>query len=150
MSSQGKEPRCWALSRHFNLEEFNLKDVFLQGPEVLSKDLLKISAPPSNFLPDPHLRRQQRLEHHQHWGIICLLGLAPCDTGTPKMPGIAPVCFREGCGSHRALQAFQSQPCHSRGRRLGGRWQLATKMFPIFTRCSELNLGTCPDTELHS
>lgn len=73
MSSQGKEPRCWALSRHFSLEEFNLKDVFLQGPEVLSKDLLKISAPPSNFLPDPHLRRQQRLEHHQHWGLsVCL------------------------------------------------------------------------------
>lgn len=39
----------------------------------------------------------------------------------------------------KALEAFQSRVCHSRGKRSRGRWQLATKMFPIFTWHSELN-----------
>lgn len=39
----------------------------------------------------------------------------------------------------KALEAFQSWVCHSRGKRSRGRWQLATKMFPIFTWHSELN-----------
>lgn len=39
----------------------------------------------------------------------------------------------------KALEAFQSQGLSLRGKRYGERWQLATKMFLIFTWHSELN-----------